>query len=89
MNKVSFMVILLAGICVWSALAVVRTKHVSRAIYRELSDYDSVIGALHVQWNRLQIEESAFSEHGLVERIASDRLNMSFPGLEGSVMIHR
>lgn len=89
MNQVSFTAIVVAALCFCSALAVAFSKHLSRQAYVELSMNQQVIDALDVQWSQLQIEESTFSEHGLVEETASERLGMSYPGLEGSVMIVR
>lgn len=89
MNKLVFITIAMAAICFCSALAVVFTKHLSRQAYSELSINQSTIDALDVQWSQLKIEESTFSEHGLIERAARERLGMVFPGLEASVMIVR
>ncbi len=89
MNKISFAITFVAALCFCSALAVAYSMHLSRAAYAELSQYQQTLDALDVQWSQLQIEESTFSGHALIEATAADRLNMSFPGLEGSVMIVR
>lgn len=89
MNKLVFTTIAMAAICFCSALAVVFTKHLSRQAYSEISVNQSTIDALDVQWSQLKIEESTFSEYGLIEKVARERLEMEFPGLEGSVMIVR
>jgi len=79
----------LSALVFCSALAVVFTKHLTRQAYTEISINQQLIDELGVQWSQLQIEESTFSEHGLIEREARERLGMQFPGLEGSVMIVR
>lgn len=79
----------LAALCFCTAILIAYSKHLSIQAYVELSRNQRTINALDVQWSQLQIEESTFSEHGLVERIATDRLGMVFPGLDGSVMIVR
>lgn len=79
----------LAALCFCSALAVVFSKHLTREAYAEISENRTLINELDVQWSQLQIEESTFSAYGLIERQARERLKMSFPGLEGSVMIVR
>ena len=89
MNKVTAMTALLAALCFCSAIAVAYSKHLSRQAYVELSRNQRTLDALDVQWSQLQIEESTFSEHGLVESTARKRLGMVFPGLDGSVMIVR
>lgn len=89
MNKTAYLVVLVAGLCFCSALAVVYAKHLSRQVYAELSSNQKAIDALDVQWSQLQIEESTFSEYGRVERTATDQLGMVFPALDGTVMIAR
>ena len=83
------MLALLAALCGSTAVAVVYSKHLSRQAYAEISRDQKAIDELEVQWSQLQIEESTFSEHGLVERTAEERLGMVYPGLDGSVMIAR
>jgi cell division protein FtsL len=34
---------------------------------------------LNIEWGQLQLEQSAWSNHGFVERVASDRLRMTLP----------
>ncbi len=70
-------------------MVVVYSKHLSRITYVELSQHQAKIDDLDVEWSRLQIEESTFSRHALVEKVASERLNMVFPKLSETVMIQR
>ncbi len=72
----------LAGLCCCSAIAVVYTKHLSRAVWADISVSRAAIDELSVDWSRLQIEQSTFSDHGRVERAARDRLGMTYPSLE-------
>jgi len=72
MNRLSIALIVLAAINVCSAVAVVYTKHLSRQRYMEISRSQQIIDELDVQWSQLQIEESTFSEHGLVEGVAQE-----------------
>lgn len=89
MSRLSFVLVALAALNVCSAVAVVYTKHLSRQSYTEISQSQQIIDELDVQWSQLQIEESTFSEHGLVARTATDRLEMVLPGHKGIVMISR
>ncbi len=89
MNRLSLALVALAAINVCTAVAVVYTKHLSRQRYAELSQIQQTIDELDVQWSQLQIEESTFSEHGLVDRTARDRLGMVLPGHKGTIMIAR
>ncbi|MFT6874285.1 MAG: cell division protein FtsL [Granulosicoccus sp.] len=89
MSRYAFSLVVVAALCFCTAIAVAYSKHLSIQAYVELSRNQRTVNALDVQWSQLQIEESTFSEHGLVERTATDRLGMVFPGLDGSVMIVR
>ncbi|MEE9321869.1 MAG: cell division protein FtsL [Granulosicoccus sp.] len=89
MNKTSLFAFFLAALCGCSAVAVVYSKHLSRAAYADISRYQRLIDGLDVHWSQLQIEESTFSEHGRIERAAQQSLDMLLPGLEGSIMIVR
>ncbi|NND90374.1 MAG: cell division protein FtsL [Granulosicoccus sp.] len=89
MTKSALLLIVLAALCFCTAMAVLYSKYLSVQSYIQVSESQKIIDALDVQWSQLQIEESTFSEHGRVERAARERLNMSFPGLEGTVMIVR
>ena len=62
-----------------SAVAVVRVRHESRALFAELERLSSERDRLNIEWNQLQLEQSAWSNHGFVERVARDRLYMGFP----------
>jgi len=66
MNRLSLVLVALAALNVCSAVAVVYAKHLSRQRYAEISQSQQIIDELDVQWSQLQIEESTFSEHGLV-----------------------
>lgn len=89
MNKLALLTIVMGALVFCSALGVVFTKHLTRQAYSEISVYQDVMDALDSQWSQLKIEESTFSEHSLIEKEARERLGMTFPGLEGSVMIVR
>ena len=83
------LVALLAALVTSSAVAVVYSKHLSRVAYSEVSRQQAERDALEVEWSRLQIEASTFSEFGRIERAARDSLGMTFPDLAESVLIVR
>lgn len=89
MTSASLTSLCLAALCFCTAIAVVYSKHLSRQAYAEISRDQRAIDELDVQWSQLQIEESTFSEHGRIETKAREELGMSFPGLDGSIMIVR
>jgi cell division protein FtsL len=84
-----FSVLVLTAMCFCTALGVVFSKHLTREVNVEISRYRVAIDELELQWSQLQIEESTFSEYGLIERQAREQLGMVYPGLAGSVMIVR
>ena len=89
MNRMSLTLVVVAALCFCSAMALLYSKYLSLQAYMQLSESQKTIGALDVQWSQLQIEESTCSEHGRVERTARDRLDMSCPALDATVMIVR
>lgn len=89
MTKMAAFIAVLAAVNVCSAVGVIYLKHLSRLQYIEISDHQAVIDELDVEWSRLQIEESTFSEHRLLESIATERLDMAFPDLAETVMVTR
>ena len=88
-DPLSIAALVLAGLCCCTAVAVVYTKHLSRAAWADISVSRMAIDDLSVEWSRLQIEEGTFSDHGRVERAASDRLGMKFPAFEDTRLIVR
>ncbi len=62
-----------------SAIAVVRARHEARALFVELEQLSAERDRLNIAWGQLQLEQSAWSNHGFVERVASDRLHMTLP----------
>jgi len=62
-----------------SAIAVVRARHESRTLFVELEKFNSQRDELNIEWGQRQLEQSAWSNHGFVERVASDRLHMTLP----------
>ncbi len=62
-----------------SAVAVVRARHESRALFVQLERLSAERDALNIEWGRQQLEQSAWSNHAFVERVAVERGNMVFP----------
>lgn len=65
-----------------SAAGAVWTKHRSRDLFVELEKLNQRRDALEVEWGQLQLEQSAWSTHAFVERVASQRLKMATPRAE-------
>ena len=62
-----------------SAIAVVRARHESRTLFVELERQNAGRDALNISWSQLQLEQSAWSNHGFVESVANTRLHMTLP----------
>ena len=59
-----------------SAISLVYSKHLSRTLFVELQQLKREVDELNTEWGQLQLEQSAWSDHGRIERIARDRLSM-------------
>lgn len=62
-----------------SAIVVVRARHQARTLFVQLEQLSSERDRLNIEWSQLQLEQSAWSNHGFVERVASDKLRMTLP----------
>ncbi|HMA11441.1 MAG TPA: cell division protein FtsL [Steroidobacteraceae bacterium] len=62
-----------------SAAGAVYTRHRSRELFVELERMHAQRDRLEVQWGQLQLEQSAWSTHAFVERVATTRLKMVTP----------
>ena len=62
-----------------SAASVVYAKHRSRALFVELQSLNRDRDQLETEWGQLQLEQSAWSTHGFVERVANAKLAMDIP----------
>jgi cell division protein FtsL len=62
-----------------SAAGVIYTKHRARALFVELQTLNRERDQLETEWGQLQLEQSAWSTHGFVERVANAKLAMDIP----------
>ena len=62
-----------------SAIAVARTRHEARTTFTELERLSAERDELNIEFNRLQLEQSTWSNHGFVERTASAQKRMYLP----------
>jgi len=54
-------------------------KHRSRELFVELERLHQRRDNLEIEWGQLQLEQSAWSTHAFVERVASTKLKMASP----------
>jgi cell division protein FtsL len=62
-----------------TAVGVVQAKHQNRALQNELQQLRLEQDRLDTEWAQLQLEESAWANHGRIEQIARKRLRMKEP----------
>ncbi|MDQ3731714.1 MAG: cell division protein FtsL [Pseudomonadota bacterium] len=70
-----------------SALAVVYSKHQSRALFIELQTLQTARDELGIEWGRLQLEQSAWAAHGRIETVATERLHMRLPPVSSIIAV--
>ena len=62
-----------------SAAGTIYCKHRSRELFRTLEQLNVRRDNLDIEWGQLQLEQSAWSTHAFVERVASTKLRMAMP----------
>ena len=62
-----------------SAAAAVYFKHPSREMFVQLERLETRRDNVQIEWGQLQLEQSAWSTHAFVERVASAKLHMGMP----------
>jgi len=62
-----------------SAAGAIYCKHRARAMFVELEALNARRDNLQIEWGQLQLEQSAWSTHAFVERVASAKLHMATP----------
>ena len=70
-----------------SAIGLVYSKHLSRKLFVELQQLKQQVTDLDTEWGRLQLEQSAWADHGRIEKIARERLLMKQPEADAVVFI--
>ena len=65
-----------------TAIGLVYSKHKTRKLFVELQQLNKEVISLNTEWGQLQLEQSAWSDHGRIEQIARKRLGMVIPDAE-------
>lgn len=73
------LVALLVMAVMGSAMGVIYSKHQTRKLFVELQALHKQIDELDIEWGRLQLEQSAWSSHGRIEKTARTKLKMKLP----------
>ena len=78
-QRILIVVTLLFSMVLGSAILLVYSKHQSRKLFVEVQQLRHQVDALNTEWSQLQLEQSAWSGHGRIERIARKQLSMVTP----------
>ena len=78
---------LLAILVVVTAIACVYARHESRSQFTQLQSLITQRDSLEVDWGRLQIEQSTWSTHSRVERLARTKMEMHNPGATETLVV--
>jgi cell division protein FtsL len=62
-----------------SSMQVIYARHKARALFVQLEKLNAQRDSLDMEWGRLQLEQSYWSSHAFVERVANAKLQMSLP----------
>ena len=62
-----------------SAAGAIYSKHRARELFVSSSGSTAERDTLEIEWGQLQLEQSAWSTHAFVERVASTKLHMASP----------
>ena len=62
-----------------SAAGAIYCEHRARELFIQLETLNARRDNLQIEWGQLQLEQSAWSSHAFVERVASTRLHMAMP----------
>jgi cell division protein FtsL len=62
-----------------SAVQVIYARHKARDMFVHLEKLNAARDSLEMDWGRLQLEQSYWSSHAFVERVANAKLQMNLP----------
>lgn len=62
-----------------SAAGAIWCKHRARELFVQLEALNARRDNLEIEWGQLQLEQSAWSTHAFVERVAGTKLHMAMP----------
>jgi cell division protein FtsL len=78
-TKYAATVLLLGLLVIMQALGVIYTKQSKRLQHGKLQSLYAARDALHVEWNKLLLEQGTWQAESRVERIAREQLGMVTP----------
>ncbi|MDX1574177.1 MAG: cell division protein FtsL [Methylophaga sp.] len=85
--KADLPVLVMMLLVLFSAVAVVVTKHAGRSEFVVMQQLESQRDQLNEEWGRLLLEQSTWASPGRVEQQARNKLNMQAPTTDNTVMV--
>jgi len=82
--RINLILLLVLTAC---ALGLVTSQHRARKLFGELEQEQERAMQLDVEWGQLQLEQSTWSMHARVEKIARERLRMRVPDAKRTQMV--
>jgi cell division protein FtsL len=82
-------ILILTGLVLVSAFAVIDAKHESRKRFAQLQALEKERDKMDVEWGQLQLEQSTWATHSRVEQIARKQLQMVIPDTKSIVIVKR
>ncbi|HJV06008.1 MAG TPA: cell division protein FtsL [Chromobacteriaceae bacterium] len=76
MNRLNAILLALVVFCAWS---VVTSQYVARKLYGDMQKEQKAAKQLAVEYGQLQLEQSTWGAHAVIEKAASSRLGMHVP----------
>jgi cell division protein FtsL len=70
-----------------SSAGAIYSEHRARELFIALEALNARRDNLQIEWGQLQLEQSAWSSHAFVERVASTRLHMAIPAPQSIVVV--
>ena len=70
-----------------SAAGAIYCEHRARELFIQLEALNAQRDNLQIEWGQLQLEQSAWSSHAFVERVANTRLHMAMPPPQNIVVV--
>ena len=86
-QRMLLLLTLLFALVLSSALLLIYSKHQSRKLFVELQQLKHEVDALNAEWSQLQLEQSAWSGHGRIERKARRELSMVMPASDEVIFV--
>jgi cell division protein FtsL len=73
------LVIILSGVLLMTALAVIYSKYNSRLIFIDIQKQERELDQREVEWGQTQLELTTFAEQNRVEQVARQKLKLVLP----------